>query len=149
MRSIYARFTAPKAAVLLAGLWGVALGVVAKGQQSGSEGQDTAQQQAALMDEGQAIFGSDCAACHGAEGNEGAAPALAGNGSLVNKDHVVRQILHGTPARGMPAFAATLKDHQVAAVATFIRNSWENAYGVVLEADVKPLRGEPKKDGAP
>jgi mono/diheme cytochrome c family protein len=33
----------------------------------------------------------------------------------------------------MPAFAADLDNWQVAAVATFVRNSWGNEYGLVRE----------------
>ena len=94
------------------------------------------------MDDGEPVFGADCAACHGAEGSEGAAPALVGNAALGNKERVIKQILEGVPARGMPPFARTLTDRQVAAVSTFIRNAWDNAYGAVLEADVKRLRDE-------
>jgi mono/diheme cytochrome c family protein len=62
------------------------------------------------------------------------------------RDHIVRQILRGNAEKGMPAFAATLSDHQVAAVATYIRNAWDNVHGVVLEGDVKKVRDEGKAD---
>jgi mono/diheme cytochrome c family protein len=48
----------------------------------------------------------------------------------------------------MPPFGS-LTDRQVAAVATFVRNTGSNAYGVVLEADVarvrESLKTSPKK----
>jgi mono/diheme cytochrome c family protein len=109
-------------------------------QQPAPEVPISEEERAALMEAGEAIFSADCAVCHGAEGSEGAAPALAGNASLANKEHVIRQVLEGTPVRGMPPFAQSLDDRKVAAVSTFIRNAWDNAHGVVLEADAKRLR---------
>jgi mono/diheme cytochrome c family protein len=40
----------------------------------------------------------------------------------------------------MPGFAAKLNDEQVAAVATYVRNSWGNKAGAVLAKDVTKLR---------
>jgi mono/diheme cytochrome c family protein len=47
----------------------------------------------------------------------------------------------------MPPFAG-LTDRQVAAVATFVRNTGSNAYGVVLEADVARVRASLKTPAA-
>ena len=97
-----------------------------------------------LAAEGQVVFGTSCVSCHDAEGGSGSAPALSGHPSMGARDHIVRQILRGNLDKGMPAFAATLSDRQVAAVATYIRNAWDNAHGVVLAADVKKVRDEGK-----
>lgn len=99
---------------------------------------------AELAAEGQLIFGTSCVSCHDAEGGDGSAPALSGHPSMGARDHIVRQILRGNLEKGMPAFAATLSDRQVAAVATYIRNAWDNAHGVVIAADVKKVRNEVK-----
>jgi mono/diheme cytochrome c family protein len=40
----------------------------------------------------------------------------------------------------MEPFGRSLSDRQVAAVATFIRNGWENAHGLVLETAVQAVR---------
>jgi mono/diheme cytochrome c family protein len=101
---------------------------------------------AELRAEGQVVFGTSCVSCHDADGGDGSAPALNGHPSMGARDHVVRQILRGNAEKGMPAFAATLSDRQVAAVATYIRTAWDNAHGVVLEADVKKVRNEAKTD---
>ena len=101
---------------------------------------------AELAAEGQVVFGTSCVSCHDADGGQGAAPALSGHPSMGARDHIVRQILRGNAEKGMPAFAATLSDHQIAAVATYIRNAWENAHGPVTEADVKKVRAEAKAD---
>lgn len=97
---------------------------------------------AELAAEGQVVFGTSCVSCHDAEGGDGSAPALNNHPAIGARDHVVRQILRGNAEKGMPSFAATLSDRQVAAVATYIRNAWDNAHGVVLETDVKKVRDE-------
>lgn len=97
---------------------------------------------AELAAEGQVVFGTACVSCHDADGGDGSAPALSGHPSMGARDHIVRQILRGNLEKGMPAFAATLSDRQVAAVATYIRNAWDNTHGAVLEADVKKVRDE-------
>ena len=91
---------------------------------------------AALMREGQDLYGQ-CSECH-SEGGVG--PTLAGDKGLANKDFVVKQILAGSSSGEMPKFAPDFTDRQVAAVATYVRNAWDNAYGLVLEDDAKRLR---------
>ena len=133
-----------KAVVLL--ILGLSIAAWGRGVAARQVGQDStsdAEQLAALMDEGQMIYGSDCAACH-VEGTDSVGPMMDGNASLAEKDHVIRRILEGVPAKGMPPFATTLTDRKIAAVSTFIRNAWDNAYGIVLEADVKRVREELK-----
>lgn len=96
---------------------------------------------AALMDDGEAVYGTNCLECH-KEGGVG--PVLDGDTTLANKDTVIRQILRGSANHNMPAFGPTLTDRQIAGVGTFIRNSWDNTFGPVLEADVARLREELK-----
>jgi mono/diheme cytochrome c family protein len=52
----------------------------------------------------------------------------------------VAQILGGDEERGMPPFDGSLEDRQVAAIATFVRNSWGNEFGVVLPEYVTRVR---------
>ena len=68
-----------------------------------------------------------------------AAPALAGNGFVASAGSVAAQILAGNPDRGMPAFDR-LSDREIAAIATFVRNSWGNEYGLVRESTVTNRR---------
>jgi mono/diheme cytochrome c family protein len=102
------------------------------------------------MKAGAAIYTDQCAACHSKDGNGIARlfPALKARAS-VQSDHpdtVVRVILNGarataTPdeptAPAMPAFRWKLSDDQIAAVATYIGNSWGNAAPAVSADDVK------------
>jgi mono/diheme cytochrome c family protein len=125
--------------VLLAA--GALICTVAVGAQEGPQ-RDSLE---ALQADGTSLYSRDCASCHGAEGtSDGAGPALDGNNDLANKTRVIRQILDGSPDAGMDAFGQTLDDHDVAAVATFIRTAWNNAYGVVLPSEIAPVRQELK-----
>lgn len=96
----------------------------------------------ALMNEGEDVFASTCAGCHGEEGDEALAThvaILAGNERAVeNAGRVVRRVLYG--GTYMPAFGDALSDRQVAAVATYVRNSWGNDYGLVTAEEVSEQR---------
>ena len=102
---------------------------------------------------GATLYADRCAACHGANG-EGAAAGggvayvpLAGNRKVLleSPTNLVRIILNGgfppTTAGnprpfGMPPFGQTLKDEEVAAVASYVRNAWGNAAPEVSAVDV-------------
>jgi len=96
----------------------------------------------ALMEKGKAVYEANCAACHQANGQglPGAFPPLAGNPHLQDVSHVLSVIKNGlqgpitvngqTYNGQMPAFSQ-LSDEEVKAVATYIRNSWGNAFGPV------------------
>ncbi len=93
----------------------------------------------ALMSEGEKIYLTSCASCHQPNGAGVATfPALAGNEKLADKDLVIDRTLNGKVP--MPGFGDQLSDEQVAAVATYIRNSWGNAFGPVSPADVAAKR---------
>ncbi len=109
----------------------------------------------ARMKIGEAIFVDTCAACHKRSG-EGVAhlfPRLAGNVIATQNDpaSLIRIILTGgrgaatdvTPtAPAMPSLGYRLGDEQVAAVVTYVRNSWGNAASPVSAEMVKALRGQ-------
>ena len=81
---------------------------------------------------------SGCFACHGEMGHGGAGPGFRNDKLLAADQYVIGQILIG---RGiMPAFAHKLNDEQIAAVATYVRNSWGNDFGPVSPADVAKAR---------
>jgi hypothetical protein len=78
-------------------------------------------------------------------------PALAGNRAVTLASHVnpVQAILSGgfAPATagnpqpyGMPPYRTLLTDTEVAAVASFIRQSWGNQAGAVTALDVQRVR---------
>lgn len=105
-----------------------------------------------VMATGSRLYEQHCAACHKDTG-KGAPPhwpPLAGNTSVLAPaaDNILQLILKGGYAptttgnpqpHGMPPFHG-LNDSDVAAVATFIRNSWGNRAGSVSSHHVTPLR---------
>jgi len=104
---------------------------------------------AAGTSSGQAVYAANCASCHGAAGTgtPGAFPALAGN-DVVTGDpkKVAHIILYGLTGpievkgqkynNAMPAWKGTLKNTDIAAVATYIRSSWGNKASAITEAQV-------------
>jgi mono/diheme cytochrome c family protein len=122
----------PAAAAVL-----VLFAAVVKTQVPPADAPPSTELQQALMKEGQVIYGRDCAECH-AEGGIGA--ALGGNAGLADKTRVITRILQGSTDGAMSAFGPSLTDREIAATATFIRNTWDNAFGAIVEADVKKVR---------
>lgn len=103
----------------------------------------------AVMQVGRRIYGDRCASCHGeqGEGVAGIYPALAGNRAVTlhAAHNVVKAISHGgflpTTAGnprpfGMPPFSQLLNGEEIAAVSTYIRQSWGNHASVVRPLDV-------------
>jgi mono/diheme cytochrome c family protein len=104
------------------------------------------------MQSGQAVFVENCSACHMAPDSHEPRdyPKLAGDTLIMGRDPmtVERIILEGAQSAvtanakttfSMPSFAA-LRDDDIAAVATYIRNSWGNHASPVSRDDVTKLR---------
>ncbi len=79
-----------------------------------------------------------CQGCHGPTGEGSVGPGFVGNTDLADADFVVETILFGREA--MPPFGDRLDDGEVAAVATYIRNSWGNAFGGITPEHVAATR---------
>lgn len=102
---------------------------------------------------GKTIYLSSCSACHGSDGSGQSHmfPPLAKNANVQSADPstIIRVILQGvrtattdrrpTPS-AMPAYDWKLGDEEIAAVVSFVRNSWGNAASTVTASDVKDLR---------
>ncbi|MGE0113265.1 MAG: cytochrome c [Steroidobacteraceae bacterium] len=69
---------------------------------------------------------TNCAGCHGAQGEGSDGPAFSGNATLQNADYVVWKILAGS--QHMPSFTEQLPDAQIAAIASYIRSQWGNHF---------------------
>ncbi len=110
----------------------------------------------AILAQGGKVYAERCADCHGKDGKgvAGIYPPLDGNSSVneptgINATRVV--LLGGFPpvtqgnARpySMPPFAQQLSDADVAAVVTYIRQSWSNKASIVMERDVVKYRHTP------
>ena len=109
-----------------------------------------------ILAQGAKIYEHRCAACHGKDGLgvAGVYPPLGGNSSVneptgINAIRVV--LLGGFPPAtkgnprpySMPPFAQQLSDSDVAAVVTYIRQSWGNTAPLVQERDVIKYRHTP------
>lgn len=108
-----------------------------------------------VLGRGRTIYNLHCGTCHlpTGEGDPEMAPRLNA-GSLVaqssNPASMINAILYGpeTPGHPLPQkwrepmdeFQYLLDDEEVAAVASYIRNSWDNAAGVVTAAQVARQR---------
>jgi predicted lipoprotein with Yx(FWY)xxD motif/cytochrome c5 len=95
---------------------------------------------ATLMSEGHPLFSRHCATCHGNEGQGLVGPALNGMRNIAGTRFIVTTILQGRTHHGMPAFAGVLNDREIAALATYVRNSWSNEFGPVVEEEVSQYR---------
>jgi mono/diheme cytochrome c family protein len=109
-----------------------------------------------LLSLGKTIYDNHCATCHGENGlgKPPHFPALAGNQSIQMASAVnpIRMVLNGgyPPGTignpmpyGMPPFAQSLSDDEVAAVVTYIRTVWGNRGAPVSASDANALRSAP------
>ncbi len=107
------------------------------------------------MKVGEAIFVDTCAACHvrSGEGIPRVFPKLAGATIAVQDDpaSLIHVVITGGQAAAtathptaptMPSFGYRLSDEQIAAVVTYVRNSWGNAASPVTAGEVKAVRGK-------
>lgn len=103
---------------------------------------------------------SHCATCHltHGKGNTNVYPSLVDSPWVIgDEDRLIKTTLHGLwgkmtvngkiydPARGVPpmtAFRSLLKDDELAAVLTFVRNTWGNKAPPVKPETVKRVREE-------
>lgn len=108
---------------------------------------------AEVMAAGGQVYEQHCAACHGdrGQGVPGIVPALAGNRAVTLASHVnlVQQIRQGgfppTTAGnrqpfGMPPYGPLLSNDEIAAVATYLRQSWGHLASPVSPLDVLRVR---------
>ena len=109
-----------------------------------------------LSELGSKIYDAQCATCHGkrGEGKLPDFPPLANNQSIQMTSAVnpIRMVLNGGYAPGtaknpspygMPPFAQSLSDEEVAAVVTFIRTAWGNHGTPVTAKQANALRAAP------
>jgi cytochrome c oxidase subunit 2 len=99
--------------------------------------------QAELIQRGEKVYASNCAACHQPNG-KGAGPIKPLDGSAIvldeDKSKQIAVVLHGAAGGAMPSWKQ-LSDTEIAAVITFTKNNWSNKTGqVVLPADIKAAR---------
>lgn len=128
------------------------------GGESGGNGKSKlpGEESALLVRLGSKIYDAQCATCHGkrGEGKLPDFPPLANNQSIQMTSAVnpIRMVLNGGYAPGtaknpspygMPPFAQSLSDEEVAAVVTFIRTAWGNRGTAVTAKEANALRSAP------
>jgi mono/diheme cytochrome c family protein len=110
---------------------------------------------AGMLKMGGRIYADECSACHASNG-EGAAglfPSLAGSAAVQQADatSLMRIVLRGARSTGtdkaptapaMPSFGWLLNDGEVAAVLTYVRDTWGNQAPSVTARDVNKVRSD-------
>jgi len=103
--------------------------------------------EAELVARGEKVYGSNCVACHQANGKgvPGSFPALDGDQTVLGpKAKQIDTVLKGVPGTAMQAWAPVLNDVEIAAVITYTRHAWGNGGKgqdpTVMPADVKAAR---------
>jgi cytochrome c oxidase subunit 2 len=97
-----------------------------------------------LMTQGEAVYKTNCAVCHGATGAgiPGAFPALT-NSPITTGDAAehMNLVMNGRSGTAMAAYKGQLNDVDLAAVITFERNSLGNSVGDMIQpSDIKNAR---------
>jgi mono/diheme cytochrome c family protein len=94
--------------------------------------------EAELHARGEAVYAAQCAVCHNAEGTGRGStfPALRGNENLGDLSLVVANLREGQGF--MPPFPS-LGVEDLAAVSTYVRTAWGNAYGPAPVSEVAGL----------
>ncbi|HEX9465326.1 MAG TPA: cytochrome c [Alphaproteobacteria bacterium] len=108
-----------------------------------------------VMRQGAALYIDACSACHSPDGSGVARlfPALKGSPVVQSTDPttLLHIVLHGTrnvatdaapTSPAMPAMSWKLSDDQIAAVLTYVRNSWGNAAAAVSGKDAARMRSQ-------
>ncbi|MEO8076990.1 MAG: c-type cytochrome [Acidobacteriota bacterium] len=131
----------------------------AAGRGGGRGGAALTPEQQDLMQRGEAIFTEVCFSCHGSDGHGQPlagtdpgvtmAPSLSGSGGVQgHRDYVVKVLLHGltgpvdgsTYTQVMVPMGAANKDDWIAAIGSYIRNSFGNTGSFITPADVARVR---------
>jgi mono/diheme cytochrome c family protein len=121
--------------------------------QRGAKAQSPDKPDAAAMKTGEKIYADECSGCHtpNGRGTPGMFPSINGSPAVQQTDAttLMRVVLRGARSAGtdaaptapaMPAFGWLLSDSEVAAVLTYVRNTWGNAAPPVTAGDVAKAR---------
>lgn len=121
----------------------------APGRAAVSEGVRSVAASAGSAGAGAQLYERHCSSCHGERGQgvTGAYPPLAGNRAVLmaQTNNLVRVVLQGgyPPStadnprpHGMPPFRLVLRDDEVAAVLSYVRNAWGNSAPPIVPLDV-------------
>ena len=109
---------------------------------SANEVAPTSVSKAVLSAEGESVYRNQCTKCHGRNGEgqwygHDAAPRLSGNLIRLSVKEIAAQVIQG--GTYMPSFT-NLSNREIAAVATYIRNSFGNNHGIATEEEIAENR---------
>lgn len=89
-----------------------------------------------LLEKGEEVYMRNCASCHqpNGQGIPPAFPSLVGQGVTVGaiQDNI-DVLLYGRPGTAMQAFGQQLNAAEIASVITYVRNSWGNDTGDLIQ----------------
>ncbi|MCW5221723.1 cytochrome c oxidase subunit II [Verminephrobacter aporrectodeae] len=98
-----------------------------------------------ILKRGEKVYAANCAVCHQASGKgAGAIKPLDASAIVLDTDHAkqIQVLLKGAANGAMPSWAQ-LSDTDIAAVASYTKNSWSNKTGQLVQpAEVVALRGK-------
>jgi mono/diheme cytochrome c family protein len=136
-----------------------AIATYLKGQESTPQRRTPLAADDPVMVAGAAIYHDVCAGCHKIDGTGEPylIPDLAGSAAVASREptSLLQVILHGAASVAtreeptgpqMPSYAWQLDDAQVAAVATYVRNSWGHAAGRVPGSAAHAVRRKGSSD---
>ena len=87
-----------------------------------------------LMARGRAVYERNCLACHGARGEGGVGPAIAGSAVATGEIGGHLNIgINGVAGTAMQAFGGQINDVEMAAVITYQRNAFGNNMGDMIQ----------------
>lgn len=95
---------------------------------------------ATLFREGQALYVSRCAMCHGLHGEGDYGPRIEASTVVADTQQLIMQMFVGTEDGMSPQFYRELSDREIAATATFVRGALGNSFGPVFPNEVAGLR---------
>lgn len=132
-----------------------------KGQESTPERVTAVSPDSPVMVAGAAVYRDVCSGCHKIDGSgvPYLIPDLAGSAAVASREPatVLQVIMHGAASVAtheeptgpqMPSYAWQLDDAQVAAVATYVRNTWGHAAGLVSESAAHTARDQRQSSGS-
>ena len=99
-----------------------------------------------LMTEGEKLYSGSCASCHGEDGKNGPeVPNVAGSGAVIggSAKSLVKTLVQGqdTDAPGFqPPVGRNMTNRELAAVLTYIRQSWGNEASPIQPGEVQKAR---------
>jgi mono/diheme cytochrome c family protein len=143
-----------KLLVALAGL--LVCSLSAEAQKKPAPKQKAAAAPTALIAQGKTVYTETCLSCHQADGGgvDGLNPPLIKTSYVLgDKTRIVKVVLNGLQGvdidgeeynNAMPSYDF-LTDQQIAAVLTYVRNSFGNKATAISAAEVKAIRAANKK----